>query len=126
MFRISDLWKVSAFLFVLHCAHPAAAQQAGTREYNYVTHQMKFYDGSQWYNFGIGAALGACANEGSMEYDPLVITSYKYCNGTNWIKVVGIPTLAFCSSAGAMDFDGSTYLVCNGLVWTNIKGILAS
>jgi hypothetical protein len=104
---------------------PARAEQAGTMRYNSSTKMMEFYDGSAWYNFGIGLGLGACTTEGQMDFDNL-LSNYKFCNGTTWIRIIGIPTLAVCSKKGEMDFNGSTFLVCNGLLWTNIKGTWAS
>lgn len=90
--------------------------------YNFVTKQFQFFDGSGWYNLGIGLALGACSRPGMLDYDPLLLVSYKYCNGTNWIRVVGVPTLSFCSGSGKTDFRLGTFMVCNGLLWTSIKG----
>ena len=110
-------------LLVLMRAVPGSAQQAGEGEYHQASHVMRFYTGSQWYEFGIGASLGGCAKEGEMDYDPIIISAYKYCNGTNWVHVVGIPTIALCGKVGEMNFTGSTYLVCNGTVWTDIKGL---
>lgn len=112
-------------VFLLFIPHIAYAQQAGNMKYNFTTKQYQFFDGAQWYNLGLGVALGACTKEAAMDFEPLVITSYRYCNGTHWIRIVGVPTLSFCSRAGMMDFIGSTYRVCNGLVWTNIKGLPA-
>lgn len=110
-------------LFTLFFAQNAHAQQAGTMQYNSATKQYEFYDGTQWFYLGLGLSLGACTTEGQMDYDPLLtVASYKYCNGTNWIRIVGVPTLTPCSQEAAMDFRNDTFMVCNGLLWTNIKG----
>lgn len=111
-----------AFVFGVCVPVRAFADQAGAMRYNYVSKNMEFYDGTRWYNFGLGLALGACSREGAMEFDSL-LAAYQVCNGTAWIKIVGIPTLSPCSNKGAMNFNGSTMLVCNGLLWTNIKGM---
>lgn len=104
-------------------ATPSHAQdRAGSMRYNPVSRQMEFYDGTRWYNFGLGLALGTCNTPGAMDYEPLILISYQYCNGTNWVKIVGIPTLAVCNRAGMIDFRQSTFMVCNGLLWANIKG----
>lgn len=111
-----------AFVFEVCAPVHAFANQAGAMRYNYVSKNMEFHDGTRWYNFGLGLALGACSREGAMEFDSL-LAAYQVCNGTVWIKIVGIPTLSPCSKKGAMNFSGSTMLVCNGLLWTNIKGV---
>ena len=122
-----SLWAIIFCVFTTCFAGSAqAAIQAGTRDYNFTTHQMQFYDGSNWYSFNIGIPLGVCtpAQEGAMDFDN-VLAVYQVCNGTNWVKIVGIPiALAFCSNKGEMEFTGGTYRVCNGLLWTNIKGTL--
>ncbi|MDB5490861.1 MAG: hypothetical protein JWO78_710 [Micavibrio sp.] len=112
-------------LYTMMFANAAQAATAGTRDYNYTTHQMQFFDGTKWYNFGLGLALGTCTTEGAMDFEP-ILSTYQVCNGTYWIKIVGIPTLAVCTKKGAMEFNGSTYLVCNGLLWTDIKGFMVS
>jgi hypothetical protein len=121
--RISGL--IFLFLLVVLSNPARAAEQAGTMRFNSGTKMMEFYDGHAWYNFGIGLALGACGTAGMMDFDNL-LSNYKFCNGTSWIRIIGIPTLAVCSKKGEMDFNGSTFLVCNGLLWTNIKGTWAS
>ena len=70
----------------------------------------------------MGRGLGACRLEGGMEFENL-LASYQVCNGTVWVKIVGVPTLPPCTNKGAMNLNGSTMLVCNGLLWTNIKGM---
>ncbi|MFN3827062.1 MAG: hypothetical protein ACK4NR_05480 [Micavibrio sp.] len=114
---------VLLFAMLAMLAMPLAAygDHAGEMRYNSTTQRLEFHDGSEWYNFGLGITLGLCNKEGALEFDNLLAT-YQMCNGTFWIKIVGIPTLSPCSKKGAMDFNGSTFLVCNGLVWTNIKG----
>jgi hypothetical protein len=119
--------RVITVLFTLFFAQNAHAQQAGTMRYNSTAKQYEFYDGSQWYYLGLGLALGSCTQEAQMDYDPLLaVASYKYCNGTNWIRIVGVPTLMPCSGAGTMDYMSNTFMVCNGLLWTNIKGFLSA
>jgi hypothetical protein len=116
-----------AFASSLLLATPSHADivQAGTMHYNSATRKMEFYDGHAWYNLAISLALGGCGTEGAMDYDALLV-SYKYCNGTSWVRVIGVPTLAVCSKAGQMEFSNGTFLVCNGLLWTNIKGPLST
>jgi len=111
---------------MLFATHAEAADVEGTMRYNEVSKQMEFYDGVRWYNFGLGVILGTCTQAGAMDYEPLLLTSYQYCNGTHWVKIVGIPTLAVCPTAGMIEYRQSTFMVCNGLLWTNIKGFAAS
>lgn len=129
MCKNSFIW-VSIFSFIVMLfASPAPARaqdREGSMRYNAASKQMEFYDGTRWYNFGLGVALGVCDKPGAMEYEPLILISYQYCNGTNWVKIVGIPTLSLCNSNGAIDYRQSTFMVCNGLLWTNIKGAAAS
>jgi hypothetical protein len=127
---------LSAFLcvFVMLFANPAKAQTAGTMRYNDISSQMEFFDGSQWFNFGIelGLDLGGCSKAGEMEYDPLLLLgSYKYCNGAIWIRIVTIPvSLHFCvgTQAGTIDYDAGrkTFLMCNGVAWASMKGSAAT
>ncbi len=115
-----------ALLFITVWAPNAHAQQAGTMRYNAAAKQYEFYDGTRWYYFGLGIALGACTNEAAFEYDPLlVIPSYKFCNGTNWIRIVGITTLAVCSQARAIDYRNNSFMYCDGLFWNNMKGAIS-
>jgi hypothetical protein len=118
MAKIPALLALLAFLLL-----PAAAraEQAGTMHFNHVSKELEFYDGATWYSVAISIPLGSCGSEGTMDYDALLL-SYKYCDGTFWVRVIGVPTLALCSKAGEMEFSGGTFLVCNGLLWTNIKG----
>jgi hypothetical protein len=102
---------------------PAFADVAGERRYNFVTKKYEFYDGTDWYNFELGVPLGACTNEAETEYSTL-LGMFQYCNGTNWIRMVGTPTLSFCSQAGMMDYFSNSYYYCNGLVWVNMNGLL--
>lgn len=102
---------------------PAYADIAGERRYNFVTKKYEFYDGADWYNFELGVSLGACTNEAETEFSTL-LGIFQYCNGTNWIRLVGTPTLSFCSQAGMMDYFSNSYYYCNGLVWVNMKGLL--
>ncbi len=121
-------------VFVMFFANPAKAQTAGTMRFNETSKQMEFYDGSQWFNFGIelGLDLGGCTQEGMMDYDPLlVLGSYKYCNGSIWIRIVTIPiSLNFClgTVAGTLDYDvgRKTFVMCNGVAWASMKGLPAS
>lgn len=123
----AHLWFGVVCLFMMLFAKPLyAADVEGSMRYNHASKQMEFYDGTRWYNFGIGLILGSCSQEGALDYEPLILTSYQYCNGSNWVKIVGIPTLVICTKAGAMEYNGTTFLVCNGLLWTNIKGFPAS
>lgn len=110
-----------ALLMAIYTPVRAFADHAGEMRYNQMTQRLEFHDGNQWYNFGLGVALGLCSKEGALDFDPLLAT-YQMCNGTFWIKIVGLPTLSPCTKKGAMDFNGSTFLVCNGLLWTNVKG----
>ena len=108
-------------------ATPAAAQTAGTMRYNATIKNMEFYNGSNWFGFGLGVGLGACpaASEGTMEYDGL-LNSYRLCNGTVWVTLLGTPTLAVCGSVGSIDYRSNTFMYCNGLLWMNLKGVLVS
>lgn len=102
-------------------ASPAYAINAGTMEYDYNMHAPRFYDGTKWYGLNLGLPLGVCTTEGQMDFN-MVLTTFQYCNGNNWIKVIGSLTLAVCTTKGQMNFNGSTFLVCNGLLWMDIKG----
>jgi|GEM_PF-2157929 hypothetical protein len=134
MWRQRILWSAFLCVFVMLFANPAKAQVAGTMRYNDVSNQMEFFDGNQWFNFGIelGLDLGGCSVPGEMEYDPLlVLGSYKYCNGSIWIRIVTIPiSLYLClgTPAGTIDYDSGrkTFLMCNGLAWASMKGVAAS
>ncbi|MBU0858637.1 MAG: hypothetical protein KJ667_01750 [Alphaproteobacteria bacterium] len=92
--------------------------------YNNVSKRMEFHDGSGWFNFGLGLPVGACGKEGEMDFDPLltILGSYRFCNGTNWIQIVGLTTLALCSKKAAIEVSGNKLQVCNGTFWVNIKG----
>ncbi len=114
-----------AMLMTILFSSPAWSDHAGEMRYNYTTQRLEFHDGTQWYNFGLGVALGACSREGAMDFDNL-LASYQVCNGTVWIKIVGIPTLSPCTKKGEMNYSGGTFLVCNGLLWTNVKGAPSS
>lgn len=115
-----------ALLFITVWSSSAHAQQAGTMRYNNAAKQYEFYDGTRWYYFGLGIALGSCTNEAAFEYDPLlVIPSYKFCNGSNWIRIVGITTLAICSQVRAIDYRSNTFMYCDGLFWNNMKGAIS-
>jgi hypothetical protein len=102
-------------------ANPAYAVNAGVMEYDYNIHAPRFYDGTKWYGLNLGLPLGTCTEEGQMDFN-MLLTTFQYCNGSNWIKVIGSLTLAVCTTKGQMDFNGSTFLVCNGLLWMDIKG----
>lgn len=117
------LW---ALLFIMVWPLSAQAQQAGTMRYDNVAKQYEFYDGTSWYYFGLGLALGSCTQEAAFDYDPLlVVPSYKYCNGSNWIHIVGLVTLTACTQAGALDYRDGSFMYCNGLLWNNMKGALS-
>lgn len=105
----------------------AAANQAGSMRYNDVSKRMEFHDGTGWFNFALGVPVGGCTREGEMDYDPLlgILGSYRYCNGSLWIQVLGVTTLDVCSSKAAIEVTGNKLQVCNGLFWVNIKGLPA-
>lgn len=109
-------------------AFPAHANKPGTVRYNSETKKMEFFDGNTWYNFSAILAVGSCSKEGEMHFDPLLglLGSYRYCGGAFWRQITGITTLSSCDKKAAMDFNGSTYLVCNGLFWVNVKGAIAA
>ncbi len=109
--------------FGLVASPASSADQASTRRYNFVTKKMEFFDGTDWYNFNLGVALGACTNEAEMEYNT-VLNLYQYCDGINWIRLIGALTLSGCSPAAKMDYFDDTYKYCNGLVWVDMKGPL--
>src|SRR5262245_37591164 len=118
------LWILALVTLILElCLHAAHADQAGERRYNFTTKKYEFYDGSNWYNFNLGIALGVCSSEGAWDFDTL-LSAYEYCDGDNWIKIVGTPTLSGCSPAAKMDYFSNSYYYCNGLVWMNMKGLL--
>lgn len=114
------------FLIVSMCGlvRPALAQQAGAWEYDYGDHVYKFYDGSDWYEVGTGFGLIGCSKEASLDF-VAVTGSYRYCNGTVWIPVIGTLTLSSCAKKGARAFFSNSYYYCNGLLWVNIKGPLS-
>jgi hypothetical protein len=119
-----------AFLLLLLqflIANPAAAQQAGAMRYNGTTNKMEFYDGTGWYNFGLGLPVGSCSTPGTMDYDPLltILGSYRFCNGTSWIQIIGLTTLTPCAQKATIEVSGDKLQVCNGLFWVNIKGSAA-
>jgi hypothetical protein len=108
------------FIFV---PAPVRAQAAGEMHYNTVDNRYEFFDGSNWFDFDLGIALGVCANEAEMEFDTLLST-YKYCNGVNWMLVAGTLTLSVCTAKGEMDFFSAAYHFCNGALWVKMKGSL--
>jgi hypothetical protein len=69
------------------------------RRYNFVTKKYEFYDGADWYNFELGVSLGACTNEAETEFSTL-LGIFQYCNGTNWIRLVGTPDLKLLLPGG--------------------------
>ena len=105
----------------------ASAQQAGSMRYNNISKKMEFHDGTGWFNFAIGVPVGGCSTEGAMDFDPLlgILGSYRFCNGTQWIEILGVTTLAICTKLGEIEVTGSKLQVCNGLFWVNIKGAAA-
>ncbi len=117
-------------IFVMLFANPVNAQTSGTMRYNSTAKKMEFFDGSQWFNFGISIGVGACTKAGAMDYDTL-LGSYKYCNGATWVSIAVVPiSLYFCigTRPGTINYDSvrKSFLMCNGLAWTNMKGLLAS
>ncbi len=126
---IQKVMRITIMATLLHCAvaNAAHAQQAGTMRYNNVSKKMEFYDGDGWFNFALGVPVGACASEGTMDFDPLlgILGSYRYCNGANWIEILGVTTLALCVKLGEIEVSGNKLQVCNGLFWVNIKGAAA-
>lgn len=62
-----------------------------------------------------------------MDFDPLlgILGSYRFCNGVQWIEIVGVTTLSLCSKLGEIEVNGDKLQVCNGLFWVNIKGTAA-
>ena len=105
----------------------ASAQQAGSMRYNDISKKMEFHDGSDWFNFALGIPVESCSSEGTMDFDPLlgILGSYRFCDGTNWIEIVGVTTLALCGKLGEIEVTGNKLQVCNGLFWVNIKGAAA-
>lgn len=118
---------VLSMIFTLLVLLPAGAQAvtAGTLDYNPTSGRMQFYDGVQWYSFGIGLPGGACTTPGQMDYDTLLST-YKTCNGSVWTYVAGIPTLSVCTKEAEMEYTASSFYYCNGLLWVNMKGLVAT
>jgi hypothetical protein len=98
-----------ALLLTTVWGHTAHAQ-AGTMRYNTATKKYEFHDGTRWYY--VGGTLS------------LLILSYKYCDGSYWHRIVGTATLELCSQPGVIDYRPAqnTYLFCNGLLWTRMKG----
>lgn len=126
--RLYILWiGIASFLLLPFATAAQAAVPKGSMHYNFTNHQMEFFDGAQWFAFnGTTLLTNSCTKEGVMDYDPLILLTYKYCDGSHWVKVIGIPTLAVCTKAGAIHFNGSTFLVCNGSLWADIKGAPAA
>lgn len=108
-------------------ANSAHAQPAGSMRYNSTIKNMEFYDGVNWYGFGLGLGLGGgpSSSEGTMEFDG-ILNTYRLCNGTVWITLIGLPTLALCSKVGAIDYRSNTFMYCDGLLWMNLKGAIVS
>ena len=100
--------------------HETFAASAGEMSYNSTTKRYTFFDGLILRNIGISTTLFSCTGDGKMEYDTL-LNMYKYCNGTVWVLMIGIPTLTPCTKRAAIDFFNSSYHYCNGIVWVNIR-----
>lgn len=125
MARQFGLRLLIALLFTMVWGAAAQAQQAGTMRYNNVAKKYEFHDGTKWYYVGgTLTLLETCTpeQEAQMEYDPLLIISYKYCDGSHWQRIVGTATLELCSQPGVIDYRLNTYMYCNGLLWTRMKG----
>lgn len=117
-----------SFLFLMQFISPAQAYaQSGSMRYNDISKSMEFHDGNAWHNFLLGLPVGPCSHEGEMDFDPLlsVLGTYRFCNGTDWIQVLGVTTLDFCSQKAAIEVTGNKLQVCNGIFWVNIKGLPA-
>ncbi len=115
-----------AMLFTTGWGQYAHANRAGTMRYNPTVKKYEFHDGTRWYYVGgTLALLETCtpAQEAHMEYDPLLILSFKYCDGSFWQRIVGTLTLEPCSGAGVVDYRLNTFMYCNGLLWTRMKGM---
>jgi hypothetical protein len=114
------LLRIFIVLLVAVPCTSAYAASAGEMSYNSTTKRYTFFDGLILRNIGISTTLFSCTGDGKMEYDTL-LNSYKYCNGTVWVLMVGIPTLTPCTKTAAIDFFNSSYHYCNGIVWVNIR-----
>ncbi len=113
------------FVFLAMMPSLAQAATAGTLDYNTTTGRMQFFDGVQWYSFSIGLPGGACTTAGQMDYDTLLST-YKTCDGSSWTYVAGIPTLSVCTKEAEIQYTASSFYYCNGLLWVNMKGLVAT
>lgn len=62
--------------------------------------------------------LGSCSTAGEWIWDA-TNTTFKFCNGTNWISMAGYGTLGTCSTAGVLAYNSSysAFKFCNGTNW---------
>lgn len=64
---------------------------------------------------------GPAASAGAREWFSGEST-YKFCNGTDWIAFASVGTLTSCTSTGTMDYDttANAYKFCDGADWIKI------
>ncbi len=111
-------------ILILLLPSPAAAQLAGTLDFDNGVNKYKVYNGASWNYIGDPIVLTSCnaTKKAQIDYDPL-LGILKYCNGSVWMTMVGLPTLALCSDPGKWRFnDGYNSLeICNGLLWMSMN-----
>lgn len=77
------------------------------------------------FNTGIAAecgtltTLGACATAGTLDYDAGNST-WKFCNGTDWVSAGGAVSATPCSTASQMDYGANKFTFCNGAFQADI------
>lgn len=62
---------------------------------------------------GALTTLGACATAGTLDFDTSNST-WKFCNGTNWVSAGGNVSSTPCSTTSQMDYVANKFTFCNG------------
>lgn len=68
---------------------------------------------------GLLTTLGACSTAGMLDYD-VGNSTWKFCNGTDWVSVGGAVSATPCSTASQMDYGANKFTFCNGAFQTDI------
>ena len=85
-----------------------AALAQGSMQYDTASNQMVFNDGSGWFYFAAALGTGSCSVPSEMNYDRTLKT-YRYCNGSAWMKVVGLPSIAPCATEGELTYRNGSF-----------------
>jgi hypothetical protein len=62
---------------------------------------------------GILTTLGLCTTAGRLDYDAGNST-WKFCNGANWVSAGGAVSATPCSTASQLDYGANKFTFCNG------------